>query len=210
MKTVGFLSTALLCVMMGMLLNFKNNMFLFILYWGITISIVIALIINIRKKRWKQTICLLSSAALLSLFFYFSGIRIPPMFKEVLDHHSSSISESKRADVYVCEYKLCPNSMGIRIKDAFLEHMHTYVNDYSRKYSINKNGYDFIIILANEEELKKKGYDEKWTIERYGSNRIVIPKEIEDTITLYLREKKTGNCFDSIDFIKISAIQETR
>lgn len=200
------LSLALLCVMTGMLYNFEYSMLMFILYWIIMISVVITLIINIKKRRWRQTICLLLSSVLLSLFFYSSGIKIPPMFREVLDHHSSSISESKKADVYVCEYKLHPNSLGIRIKEAFIEYMHSYINDYSRNYSINKNGYEFIINLANGKELKKKGYNEKWTIERYGSNQIIIPKEIEDTITLYIKDKTLGKCFDSIVFIKVATL----
>ena len=90
----------------------------------------------------------------------------------------------------------------VTTKESFTEYQHAYKNANSREFLIDKECVWFISSIDNIEDLRQKGYDESWNIEGFNSNRIVLPKELKDTIVIHLREISTKKNIDSLVFLK--------
>ena len=174
-------------ILLGIFIAMKFNvcgMSVFISYWIVMFLLFLTELILLLKKEWRKSLYIFFVVAIMSLCFYALGIQIPPMYREILDHYSESISESKRANAFICEYvySSSDNNRNIKIKEAFAEYRHWYKNTNSNIFTIDKNNSMFIVKIANYEELKDNGYGDDWTIEKFDNDHIVKPIKLDNVI----------------------------
>jgi hypothetical protein len=80
---------------------------------------------------------------------------------------SEDIEDSKKREVFVCEYKTAQNpykindTLSIVVKSAWLEHQWRYKGLFSQNAEIEKDGYQLIVITS---EGSLKGYGKNWLI----------------------------------------------
>ena len=83
-----------------------------------------------------------------------------------------SAAESQRRDALVSLYKADKNtivfdSIYIHIKEAFVEHPYHYRDYNSDMLIVDRDNYQFIIILSGSDSLQNKGYGETWDIDDF-------------------------------------------
>ena len=86
--------------------------------------------------------------------------------------NSMSAAESQRRDALVSLYKADKNtivfdSIYIHIKEAFVEHPYHYRDYNSDMLIVDRDNYQFIIILSGSDSLQNKGYGETWDIDDF-------------------------------------------
>ena len=160
MKKIVILTSLLLCILLLMLFN-VNQIWVSIIYWITMMGIVITMLYLLIGKRWTQCVFLFLLIFLILYSFYLLGIQVPPVFREVLDSRSESVSESKEAKSFICSYSSLYNSKhNIMIKESFAEYRHEYKNYYSREFRIDKNSIWFVARIDNLDAMRKNGYEE--------------------------------------------------
>lgn len=167
-------------------------------------GIVITMLYLLIGKRWTQCVFLFLLIFLISYSFYLLGIQVPPVFREVLDSRSESVSESKEAKSFICSYSSLYNSKhNIMIKESFAEYRHEYKNYYSREFRIDKNSIWFVARIDNLDAIRKNGYEERWKIDYCNNNSIILPIDLKDTIVIHIKETSSMKIIDSIVFMRI-------
>lgn len=183
----------LICTYLCMFFNLDIPGFILV-HVAILNVLVITFVALLLCKKFKQACILFVSALAVCIYAYAIGLQVPPEFREFLDFHSSNISESQKTGVFVCEYELTYSDINdVRFEDVFIEYQHAYKTYYSRYLSVDRRYTWFVANLCDFNELTKKGYGEKWTINRHDGRCIVFPLEAKDTLQLDMIDNETDS-----------------
>lgn len=131
--------------------------------------------------------------------------------------NSISAAESQGRGALVSIYKtdrtaIVFDSICIHIKGSFVEHPYNYRDYNSEALIVDRDSYQFIIILSGSDNLQSKGYGETWEIDNipafeapytlnYYFERQVPPDTI--VVTIYdIRELPKKKVIKEISFYK--------
>ena len=131
--------------------------------------------------------------------------------------NSISATESQGRGALVSVYKTDKMAIGfdsicIHIKGAFVEHPYNYRDYNSETLIVDRDSYQFVIILSGSDSLQNKGYGETWEIDNipafeapytlnYYFERQVPPDTI--VVTIYdIRELPKKKVIKEISFYK--------
>ena len=131
--------------------------------------------------------------------------------------NSISAAESQGRGALVSIYKtdrtaIVFDSICIHIKGSFVEHPYNYRDYNSEALIVNRDSYQFIIILSGSDNLQSKGYGETWEIDNipafeapytlnYYFERQVPPDTI--VVTIYdIRDLPKKKVIKEISFYK--------